>query len=191
MCDYPLNDTWDVYFHAKNINRNYNDNTSKLISIDTIKLMWQTINNIPCPTDMFSEPHALHKILKRTGEVPGAISIFRSSSYPTWEHETNKNGYELSMRKIKDLYSINDQWKYIILFILNENFEHSEILNGIRIVDCTIDAKIMYRIECWFSCKQYKEYFEEIIKVQLSVPKFIKLMYRDHCTLKETKKTKE
>ena len=186
--NYPLNDSWNFYFHAKNKNRKYSDNTTKLITVSDIKDFWGTVNNVPCPTDMFSEPHALNKILKRTGETPAALSLFRKKSYPTWEDPTNACGYELSMRKIKDLYSVNDQWTNVMALVVGENFEHSEILNGVRIVDCTIEDKIMYRIEFWFSEKTNQDYFEAKIKQSLNIPKFIKLMYRDHCSLKETKK---
>lgn len=185
---FPLNDSWDFYFHAKDTSKNYSQNTTKLITVDNIKDFWGTVNNVPCPTDMFSEPGALHKQLKRTGETPAAISLFRTKSYPTWEDATNKNGYELSMRKIKDLYSINEQWITVMTLAIGDNFEHSDILNGVRIVDCTINDKIMYRIEFWFSDKLHQKYFETIIKQNLNIPTFIKLMYRDHCTMKETNK---
>lgn len=187
--DYILNDTWCVYFHAKDSNKKYNDNTSKLIEIDNIKDFWGTFNNIPKPTDMFSEPGKLHKILKRTGETPGAISLFRKNSFPTWEDPTNTNGFEWSIRKYKDFYQLNELWYNVIMNIVGENFNHSNILNGVRIVDSTIDYKIMYRIELWFSDKKYKEYFETKIKEILEIPLYTKLLYREHSTLKENTKS--
>ena len=45
-----------VYFHAKNLNKNYSQNTLKLIEFDDIEYFWRTFNNIPKPTEMFSEP---------------------------------------------------------------------------------------------------------------------------------------
>ena len=153
-----LNDTWTVYFHAKNSQKKYNDNTERLIEFNTIEDFWRIFNNIPQPTDMFSQPGP-KKILKRTGEVPGAISVFRSNSYPTWEHETNFKGFEWSLRKYKDFYEFNTLWISLLLIIIGENFNHSEILKGVRIVDCTVDYKIMYRIECWFSDKKIQIIF--------------------------------
>ncbi len=97
-----LNDKWVVYFHAKNSQKKYNDNTEKLIEFDTIEYFWRTFNNIPKPTDMFTSEYGVKKKLKRTGETPNAISLFRSNSYPTWEHETNINGFEWSLRKYKN-----------------------------------------------------------------------------------------
>lgn len=182
-----LNDTWCLYFHAKNPNKNYSQNTSKLIEIDNIIDFWGTFNNIPIPTDMFSEPKALNKILKRTREVPGALSLFRKNSYPSWEDSTNIKGFEWSIRRHKDIYDINNIWLNVILHTISENFDHSDILNGVRIVDSTIDNKIMYRIELWFSDKKYKEYFETKIKTILKIPYYTKLLYREHSTLKENR----
>ena len=70
---------------------------------------------------------------------------------------------------------------------IGENFDNSNILNGIRIVDSTINYKIMYRIELWFSDKEYKEYFETKIKDILEIPLYTKLLYREHSALKETR----
>ena len=189
--EYPLNDTWCVYFHAKDNGKKYSDNTDKLIEFNNIEYFWRTFNNIPKPTDMFSEPGIFKKILKRTGQVPGAISLFRKNSYPTWEDPTNVKGFEWSIRKYKDFEQINHLWINLITKTVGEKFEHSEILNGVRIVDSTIDYKIMYRIELWFSDKKYKEYFETKIKEILEVPSYTKLLYREHSTLKETRHTKE
>ena len=185
--EYPLNDTWCLYFHAKNSDKKYSQNTTKLIEINNIKDFWGTFNNIPKPTEMFSE-HGVHKkVLKATGEVPGAISLFRKNSYPTWEDDTNINGFEWSIRKYKDFESMNFLWINVIANTVGENFEHSDILNGVRIVDSTIDNKYMYRIELWFSDKKYKEFFETKIKEILGIPLYTKLLYREHSTLKENK----
>ena len=187
----PLNDTWCVYFHAKNSDKKYYQNTTKLIEINNIIDFWKTFNNIPKPTEMFSQPGIHKKILKRTGEVPGAISLFRKKSYPTWEDPTNIKGFEWSIRRYKDFDKINNLWINLVMKTVGENFDHSEILNGVRIVDSTIDYKIMYRIELWFSNKKYKEYFETKIKDMLEIPLYTKLLYREHSTLKETRNTKQ
>ena len=185
--NFPLNNTWCVYFHAKNQDKKYADNTTKLIEINNLKDFWGTFNNIPKPSKMFTEPGVPQKVLKRTGEIPNAISLFRKHSFPTWEDESNIKGFEWSIRKYKDFHEINDLWQNLILLSVSENFEHSEILNGVRVVDCTIDNKIMYRIEIWFSNKKYKEYFETKIKELLGLPTYTKLLYREHSTLKENR----
>ena len=182
-----LNDIWCVYFHAKDNNKNYSDNTAKLIEINTIEDFWRTFNNIPKPTDMFSEFGVPKKLLKRTNEVPNAISLFRKNSYPSWEDESNIKGFEWSLRKYKDFNDMNDLWKKLTVIAVGEIFEHSEVLNGVRIVDSTINNKLMYRLELWFSDTKYKDYFETAIKKQLVIPSHTKLLYREHFTLKENK----
>jgi hypothetical protein len=186
--NYELNDTWCVYFHAKDGLKNYSDNTTKLIEFNDIKTFWKTFNNIPKPTDMFSEPSRPNKRLKRTNEIPNAISVFRKHSYPTWEDSTNQNGFEWSIRKYRDYYEFNKLWISLLTIVISEKFEHSEILNGVRIVDCSIDNKIMYRMEIWFSTKNYKDYFETKIKELLEIPLHTKFLYREHSCLKENKK---
>jgi hypothetical protein len=185
--DTKLNDTWTLYFHAKNLHKKYNDNTSKIIEIDNIKTFWGALNNLPKPTEMFSEPGKYNKIVKRTGETPAALSLFRKNSYPTWEDLTNQNGFEWSLKKYKDFNLINDLWINILVKTIGENFEHSNILNGVRIVDCSIDFKIIYRLEFWFSDKNFKDYFESKVKEFLELSNNIKLLYRDHSTLKESR----
>lgn len=180
-----LNDEWNFYFHAKNNTKKYSDNTTKIATVKKISELWNVYNNIPTPQEMFSECNVF-KNIKKTGEIPSAISIFRSNSFPQWEHKTNNDGYEWSMKKQKNLYNVNELWINLIATILGESFENSELINGIRIVDCSIENKIMYRYEVWISKKKRPDYFENLIKTILYTPKYIKLIYRDHSTLKES-----
>ena len=185
-----FNDVWSLYFHAKNAEKKYNDNTTKLIDIDNIKDFWGTFNNIPKPSKMFSEPGVPQKVLKRTGEIPNALSLFRYGSFPTWEDPTNIKGFEWSIRRHTNFEQLNELWYNLISKVVCENYEHSDVLNGVRFVDCSIDNKVIYRIEVWFSSKKYKEYFETKIKDIMELPHHTKLLYREHSTLKETKPEK-
>ena len=183
--DSSLNAEWVLYFHAKNKDKLYADNTTLLMKIDTIKLFWQTLNNIPKPLAMFSDG-VTKKIIGRTGETPNALSFFRSNSYPSWEHKSNINGFEWSFRKFKDVRDINILWINLLIFIISEENEHSDSINGARIVDCTIDNKVMYRIEIWLNNKDLKDYFEIKLKEVLNVNTYTKLLYRDHSVVKES-----
>ena len=186
--DLKLNDTWNLYFHAKNYNKNYADNTKHIIKIDNINDLWGTFNNFPKPTQMFTEYNVPQKTVKQTGDIPNALSLFRKSSYPQWEHITNVNGFEWSLRKQKAMYETNDIWFSLIALILGENYENSENINGIRIVDSSIENRIIYRFEVWFINKDHKDYFEKFLRTNLNVPIYTKLLYREHNTLKENKK---
>jgi len=178
-----LNDKWVVYFHSKNTTKLYNDNTLKLIEIDNIATFWGTFNNIPKPTQMFYDG-VNAKILKSTGETPGAISFFRKNVFPAWEDKYNIDGFEWSIKRFNDK-NIDNMWINLLVSIIGGEFEHSEILNGVRIVDCSYEYKIIYRIEFWFSDMKYKNNFETIIKKILNVPNNTKLLFREHNVLKE------
>lgn len=186
--DLELNDSWNVYFHAKNDKKKYADNTTFLYNIKTIKNIWEVFNFIPDPQTMFSAYNIPQKKIKRTNEIPNAISVFRNNSYPQWEHESNYTGYEWSLRKQKNIYDTNLLWINLVCTVLGENFENSEFINGVRIVDCSIDNKVIYRFEIWIAEKQHKDFFENKIKTFLELPQYSKLIYRDHSTLKETNK---
>lgn len=190
MSNYKLNSIWNLYFHEKNNSKKYADNTIEIAKIETIEDFWRLYNNLPKPLDIFSEYEFPNKILKSFKKSINAISYFRSSSFPQWEHETNKIGYEWSMRKQKNIQEANKLWLSLLLTILGESLLHSEYINGIRIVDCSQDTKIIYRYEVWVSKKIYKEFFENEIKKILNTPSYIRLIYRDHCSLKESEKIK-
>ena len=180
-----LNDSWNLYFHAKNSSKLYNDNTTKLIEINNVADFWGTINNVPKPSVMFFDG-VNTKLLKSTGETPGALSFFRSKTFPSWENEHNINGFEWSVKLYNDT-NIDNIWLNILTTTICEDFENSEILNGIRIVDSSIDCKIITKLEFWFSDKKYQKDFENNIKNIFDFPKSTKLLYRDHCVLKEKK----
>ena len=178
-----LDDTWIFYFHAKNMGKLYNDNTLKLIEVNNVADFWGTYNNIPEPSKMFYDG-INSKILKKTGQTPSAISVFRKDIYPAWEDQLNIDGFELSIKRFNDK-NIDLLWKDALLFLIGESCEHSDILNGIRVVDCSYGGKVINRVEFWFKDKQYKTYFENVIKKTFNLAQNTKLMYREHSVLKE------
>ena len=190
---YELNDKWKVYFHAKNNSKKYNENTIFLSKISTIDDIWSVFNNIPSPVELFSNNESIKKItIKNSGitkELTNALSVFREDSYPQWEHTSNMNGYEWSFKKYKDIKECNSIWNELIAYILGEDIEHSEFINGFRIVDCSNQYKTIYRVEIWIKAKEHKEHFHSIFKDFFKLSEHHSLMYRDHNTLKETNKT--
>ena len=44
-----LNDSWNLYFHAKNNLKKYADNTTLIYNISSIKSLWEVYNNFPQP----------------------------------------------------------------------------------------------------------------------------------------------
>ena len=192
--EHELNSGWILFYHEKNNTKKYNTNTVQLASINTIESFWKVYNNIPKLYDFFNKRIKINSEEK----ITGSISFFRENSNPTWEHVTNKNGFEWSVRKYLNENELDEYWLNILLTLIGENYEFSEILNGIRIVDCGNYNKKNYRFEFWFNNKDYVKYFEENLKNIFDCfssekgkkynSRDIKLIFRDHDNIKETSK---
>jgi hypothetical protein len=178
-----LKDTWSLYLHYKNLGKLYNDNIEKLIDIPDIKTFWETYNNIPTISEIFSDGIRIKKI-KRTGATPCAYSFFKRNIFPCWEDPMNNNGFELSIRNNYNFNMFQEQWLNSLLQLISGN-EKLDCINGIRIVDCTKGKSVLYRMEFWVSDEKFKTEVEDILKSELfSLNKYI-LMYRSHVNIKE------
>lgn len=178
-----LRDTWSLYLHYKNLGKLYNDNIEKLIDIPDIKTFWETYNNIPTISELFSDGIRVKKI-KRTGATPCAYSFFKRNIFPCWEDPMNNNGFELSIRNNYNFIMFQDQWLNSLLQLISGN-EKLDCINGIRVVDCTKGKSVLYRMEFWVSDEKFKTEVEDILKSELfSLNKYI-LMYRSHVNIKE------
>jgi len=187
---FPLHRNWTLYFHAKNQGKKYAENKEKLIDISDLETFWKTINNMPSPSQMFSDGKTT-KILKRTGQTPNALSFFVKGVDPSWEDPKNINGGEWSIRKFKEVSCVDEIWKNLLVDIVGETFEKSERVNGVRVVDCTrVDqngtTQVMYRIEVWYDSIDDKDFFSSKIKEICSLGPHTKLLFRRHDDVKET-----
>lgn len=181
---YPLERKWTLYFHAKNKEKSYDENTIKIIDIDSVEYFWRTYNNIPLPSKVFSNGYNNVDIkINGVKYSPNAYSFFEYGVVPTWNDENNINGAELSIRKFKGLNDICEMWKYALIELISENFEYSKNIKGIRVVDSTLPSKPMYRIEYWFDNISYKDIIEKYILELFNIK--TKLLYRQHQNIKE------
>ena len=74
-------------------------------------------------------------------------------------------------------------WKTALIDLISENFEFSNNIKGIRIVDSTLPSKPMYRIEYWFDDICHKDIIEQYILQLFNIN--TKLLYREHKNIKE------
>lgn len=178
-----LSNKWSLYLHYKDLGKLYNDNIEKLMDINDIETFWRTYNNIPKIYELFSDGYSIKKI-KRTGATPCAYSFFKDDIYPCWEHDMNKNGFELSIKNNYNFKKFQDEWLNSMLELISNN-KMNENINGIRIVDCTKGKSVLYRMEYWVNDERYREDIEKILKSSVfSLNKYI-LMYRSHSNIKE------
>ena len=179
-----LNYNWTLYYHIKNNKNYYNDNTIKLIDISNVSDFWGTYNNIPKPSKFFYDGMN-YKKMKSTNETPSAYSLFKDNIFPAWEEDSNLNGFEFSI-KYYNYNSIDKIWLDYLLILISNDYEHIDKFNGIRIVDCSIHSKIMYRIELWFSDINDKNIIDKTLKTDFNNITS-KILFREHKVLKEKK----
>ena len=177
-----FDDTWILYLHYKDLGTCYKENTEKLMEINNIFIFWQTINNIPKPSQIFSDGITTKKI-KRTNATPCAYSFFRENIEPCWEDPRNCNGFECSIKINKNLEVFDIIYVNSIVQLLTNKNSIYDYINGIRIVDCTKSNSVMYRIEFWISDETVRESVENVIKNDFNISH--RLMYKSHKNVKE------
>lgn len=180
--EYPLDDSWSLYVHYKDLGELYNDNLEKLQDIENIEYFWRTMNNIPKTYDLFSDGYTIKKI-KRNNATPCAYSFFRSSIKPCWEDPMNSNGFEFSIKTARDFDKFDDLWINSILNLISNSKEIYKIITGVRVVDVTKNTSVMYRMEFWVSDEKYREEIQKILLSDFEIT--FKLSYRSHKNMKE------
>lgn len=183
--DYPLDDSWTLYLHYKDLGKMYNDNVEKLIKICDVVTFWQTFNNIPKTYEIFSDGKYIKK-MKRNNATPCAYSFFRSNIFPCWEDDKNKEGFEFSVKNGHYLQKFHEEWMNSLLEIIGNNNELYKSINGIRIVDCTKHDSVLYRMEFWVDSEEKRSEIEDVLKSDSFGLKRYKFLYRSHKNMKET-----
>jgi hypothetical protein len=183
---YNLRNTWVLWEHQKNNTMNYEQNKSKLGTFNTINDFWRYYNNYPYPSSIFSDG-SNKPIIEDPDREVASISLFKLGTEPKWEDPNNTNGAEIAIRKFKNLEELDSLWETISMLCIGEQFEMSELITGIRIVDSSIpNRKALYRIELWFSDKKYKDVIENSFKNKLNLGPLVQLHHKEHSTAVES-----
>ena len=183
--EHPLDDTWVLYLHYKDLGKLYNENVEKLIEISDVLTFWQTFNNIPKIYEIFSDGQTIKK-MKRNNATPCAYSFFRKDVFPCWEDEKNKEGFEFSIKNGNNFNKFQDEWLNSVLELISNKDDNYKFINGIRIVDCTKYDSVLYRMEFWVDLEERKSLIENILKPDNFGFKKYKFLYRSHKNMKET-----
>lgn len=183
---YKLNNTWVLWEHQKNNNVNYEQNTCELGTFNTINDFWKYYNNYPYPSVIFSDG-SVKPIIENPDREIASISLFKMGVEPKWEDPMNTNGAELAIRKFKNLEELDNIWETMSIMCIGEQFEMSNLVTGIRVVDSSIpNRKALYRVELWFSDKKYKNVIEDSFKTKLNLGSFVQLHYKEHSSAVES-----
>ena len=109
---HKLNDTWVLWEHQKNNDNNYDQNTKKLGSFNTLQDFWRYYNNYPVPSSIFSDGVDKPLIQDPDREV-ASISLFKQGILPKWEDPKNTDGGEIAVRKFKNIQELDELWESI------------------------------------------------------------------------------
>ena len=188
-CEYPLNSSWVLWEHQKNTNNNYDQNTKLVYEFSSIENFWRLFNNYPYPSKYFYHNNCKPKFDNPLREV-SSVSLFRKGVHPKWEDPLNTNGGEIAIKRFKNtdvLAEIDKCWKLLAVICVTENFDMSEEITGIRVVDSSIPGKkALYRIEIWFSNKDNRLLIEKSFKEKMNFGPFVQLHYKEHSTAVES-----
>ena len=184
---YPLSTTWKLYDHEKSGSDDYDKSTRYIGSFNDAITFWQYFNNIPTPSKLFyqintGKPYYQLKDSKR--EI-SSISLFRNDIQPKWEDPVNKLGGEISIKKFykrqtTPIKYLDTLWESLVLNCIGENFQYSEEITGIRVVDSSVNNKPLYRIELWFSNLEHSEEIEYNIRKVLKLDAGEKFFHKKH-----------
>jgi translation initiation factor 4E len=184
-CINLLGDTWVLWEHQKNNKLNYEQNTKELGSFNTIQDFWRYYNNYPYPSVIFSNGTSKPIVSNPDREI-ASISLFKKGVCPKWEDPKNSNGGEVAIRKFQNVKELDEMWELLSMLCIGEQFDLSDDITGIRVVDSSISKKALYRIELWFSDKANKDVIENSFKKLLKLGAFIQIYYKEHSTAVES-----
>ena len=179
--EHPLQRSWSVWEHRKaTAAGDYGSNMTKVCTFNTVEGFWRFMNFTPCPSDIFTTDQGATKYNDR--EVEG-ISVFKKEVRPEWEDPRNMHGGEFFIRKTLSVAQLDQWWEDLLLGIIGETVDPTDVITGIRIVDKSTKGKVMYRFEVWFECNidndpSLVESIKENICQTLNAS--IKLEYRPH-----------
>jgi len=112
-----LRSSWTFWLYVNDSSRSWEQNQTKLATVDTIEDFWLVFNRIMSASDL----------------PPGYdFSVFRTGIFPDWEDFQNMAGgrwvYHGSVKQRKKL---NAAWLEILVFLIGEHAgEEADLLNG-------------------------------------------------------------
>jgi hypothetical protein len=179
---FPLDDSWTLYLHYKDLGQLYNDNLEKLQDIQSVEYFWRTMNNVPKIYELFSDGYNTKK-MKRNNATPCAYSFFRTSVKPCWEDPGNSNGFEFSIKSNTNFEDFQEKWINSLIILISNDKELYKFITGVRVVDVTKYTSVMYRLEFWVSDEIYRKEIQNSLIEDFKIDS--KLSYRSHKNIKE------
>lgn len=165
MAELKLSSKWKMRCHCRNrhppanhttVKEQYCQSQKTMSTFDTVKGLWQTLNNVPFPSPVLG----IGKMsVEGLATVVSAISIFREDNQPVWEHYDSNDGIiEFKLAHVP-LEAVNKLWLSIVLATIGrqdlmDSAINDQVIVGMRLVDKSVSHKrgISVKFEIWI-CK--------------------------------------
>ncbi|CDJ51635.1 eukaryotic translation initiation factor 4e, putative [Eimeria brunetti] len=139
----PLQHRWHVWEQIQRENAaidraaDYSQNTRDLAAFDTVQTFWQLWSHIPQPSELMGQKRMIRQDNTGTSHVVDALMIFKEGIQPMWEDPLNSTGghfeFRLSPQHIRPA-QMDEYWNNLVLALVGGTIEHSDLINGIRLV---------------------------------------------------------
>lgn len=109
---HPLNSKWTLYYYRPDKNRDWNECQHKIHVINTVEEFWSLFNHLKKPSEIQSG---------------GDYSFFKNDIQPMWEDPQNREGGRLTVVHVNQKQSAvaDDVWLDLLVFLIGEDFEHT------------------------------------------------------------------
>lgn len=169
----PLELKWGVWFSIpegpakpRHRGKKLDPSPPKLFgSFDTVKTMWQWMNNVPSPKDLIDG---------------GTLYVFRDGVVPTWEHPANADGGRwLYSIPAADEKIAADAWQFLYLSLVGGTLDPE---SESEIVGIALARRLKFlRISVWTKHRFQASGIKLIGgKIRATIPPSVALEYQDH-----------
>ncbi|XP_045446336.1 eukaryotic translation initiation factor 4E1-like [Melitaea cinxia] len=142
---HPLQNSWSFWLFTNNkAQKNWEENLVKLTTFDTVEDYWCLYHHMKRPSELNSGQE---------------YAVFKNNARPTWDDDANKRGGRWLINLEKKSQALDDVWLYVVLLMIGENFENSDVISGV-----VISVRDKTKIGIWLSDAKNEKAILEIGK---------------------------
>merc|ERR1719162_1102314 len=131
----PLRSPWVLWEQASGANYS----VKQVVEFHTAQEFWTIWNGVPQPSELLENRRFFREDKNGKSDAIDAIMIFREGIDPEWEHSANASGGHFQIIMKPNLHGgpgqIDEYWNNLVLGMMGETLEKSDIVTGVRLVD--------------------------------------------------------
>lgn len=132
----------------------------RIDSVATVEDFWRMHSRVPLPSAVFctmvdSGEGRYPARAKVGGRHLEGFGLFVRGLDPTWEDVVNRRGghFECVFPPSWELKAIDEAWRLLQMLAIGHTLKFADLLVGLRIVDKSRGAKMVYRAEIWLASR--------------------------------------